>query len=247
MSLHPEKTEAPGTTALPEKTSAPEKAGIPVKTAKQQEIDDLHPASTSSEILSENSLGLRLEARVTAATWEIGVAAILQDFAPGEVILLLDEQIATGARVTIQVSAYSFDGEVMFCKPRSSRWEAHVSFDDVDRIGLRMTPRFPVRIPAQVFASVSGSPTQATILDISRDGLGIELAAPLPLDASVAVQSEENIALGEVRHCRALPSGQFRAGVRLYHVLEKDPELAKAPAESSWMSRLGVRLGVKKR
>jgi hypothetical protein len=66
------------------------------------------------------------------------------------------------------------------------------------------------------------------------------------LKSNIAVQSEENTALGEVRFCRELPSGIFRVGVQLHHILKKDPELEKAAAESGWMNKLGARFGRKK-
>ncbi len=213
-----------------------------------EEIANRQPAAPRSPASAEKSptRGLQLEARVTAPTWEVGLAAEVQDFAPGEVILLVDDSVAAGTRVTIQINTCSFNGEILFCKRRGGRYEAHVSFDDVDATGLRRTPRFPVSIAARIFASVSPVPLDARIIDVSGEGLGIEMAAALPMGAGIAVQSDENIALGEVRHCRELGPGLFRAGVRLHHIVKKDPELEKAAAESGWMSKLGARLGRKK-
>lgn len=191
--------------------------------------------------------GLHLEARVTAPTWEIGLAATVQDFTPGEVILLLDDHLTAGTRVTIQLNTASFAGDILFCEPLGSHFVTHVSFDDVDATGLRRTPRFPVRIPARIFAGTAELPLEAMILDISGDGLGIEIAEPIPAQTNIAVQSEENTAFGVVRHCRELPSGRFRAGVQLLHIVRKDPDLVKAAAEESgWMNKLGARFGRKK-
>jgi hypothetical protein len=144
------------------------------------------------------------------------------------------------------VNTCSFAGEILFCSPTGSRWEAHVTFDDVDATGMRRTPRFPVSIPARVFASVSNLPLDGKIVDTSGEGLGIELPEPLPMQACIAVQSEENTALGVVRHCRELSPGLFRAGVQLHHIVRKDPDLEKASAESGWINKLGARLGLKK-
>jgi PilZ domain len=184
--------------------------------------------------------GLQMLARVTAPTWEIGLAAVVQDFTPGEVILLIDDKIPAGTRVTIQLNTSSFVGDILCCSPSGSRWEAHVSFDDVDATGLRRTPRFPVSLPARIFSSVIDVPLEGRIIDVSGEGLGIELPAALPKEANIAVQSEENTALGVVRHCRELPSGMFRAGVQLHHIIRKDPDLVKAAADSGWMSKLGL-------
>jgi PilZ domain len=212
-----------------------------------EKIEGQQPAAEHSQASPEKpTRGLQLEARVTAPTWEIGLSAVVQDFTPGEVILLLDDQIGAGTHVTIQLNTSSFHGVILFCQASGSRWEAHVSFDDVDATGLRRTPRFPVSIPARVFSSANDAPLEGRIVDISGEGLGIELAAPLPMQANIAVQSEENTALGVVRHCRELSAGLFRAGVQLHHIVRKDPELEKASADSGWINKLGARLGRKK-
>ena len=206
------------------------------------------PAKNRAEEVSEipPGSGLRLEARVTAPTWEVGLSAVIQDFTSGEVILLLDDPLAAGTRVTIQVNTCSFDGDILFCDQSGSRWETHVSFDDTDATGLRRTPRFPVRIPARIFASAIEAPLDGTIVDVSGEGLGIELPQQLPMQANIAVQSEENTALGVVRHCREIAaSGIFRTGVQLHHIIKKDPDLEKS-SESGWMNKLGARFGRKK-
>ena len=218
----------------------------PEKTEPPDETEGRQPESTQSSAERKAARGLQMEARVTAPTWEIGLSAVVQDFTPGEVILLLEDQIAAGTRVTIQLNTASFTGDILFCAPSGSRYEAHVSFDDVDATGLRRTPRFPVKIPARVFSATSDGPLEGTIVDVSGEGLGIELAVTLPMHTNIAVQSEENIALGVVRHCRTLSSGLFRAGVQLHHIVRKDPELEKASAESGWMNKLGARFGRKK-
>ncbi|MGA2877919.1 MAG: PilZ domain-containing protein [Bryobacteraceae bacterium] len=213
-----------------------------------EKIEGQKPAETPSPGSSEKPLtrGLQVEARLTAPTWEIGLSAVVHDFTPGEVILLLDDQIAAGTRVTVQLNTSSFVGDILFCSPNGTRYEAHVSFDDVDATGLRRTPRFPVSIPARIFSSSSEEPLDGKIVDVSGEGLGVELAAAIPMQTNIAVQSEENTALGVVRHCRELSPGRFRAGIQLHHIIKKDPDLEKASADSGWMNKLGARLGRKK-
>jgi len=211
----------------------------PEKTEQAEKAEGRLPTANQAAAERRLGRGLQMEARVTAPTWEIGLSALVQDFTPGEVVLLLDDEIQAGTRVTIQLDTDSFSGDILFCAPRGSRYEVHVSFDDVDATGLRRTPRFPVNIPARVFSSVGDIPMEGTIVDVSGEGLGIELAAPLPAQAHIAVRSEENTALGVVRHCREISSGRFRAGVQLHHIVRKDPDLEKAAAESGWMNKLG--------
>jgi hypothetical protein len=211
-----------------------------------EKIEGRQPAAEQASAEIRAARGLQMQARVTAPTWEIGLSGLVHDFTPGEVILILDDKIAAGTRVTIQINMSSFVGDILYCSPSGSHWEAHVSFDDVDATGLRRTPRFPTNIPARVFSNVSEVPLEGRIVDVSGEGLGIELTVELPRQNNIAVQSEENTALGVVRHCRELSPGLFRAGVQLHHIVRKDPDLEKASAESGWMNKLGARFGRKK-
>jgi hypothetical protein len=190
--------------------------------------------------------GLHLEARVTAPTWEIGLSGMVQDFTPGEVILLLDDRVSEGTHVIVELNTSSFDGEVLYCSPNGSQFETHISFNDVDETGLRRTPRFPVSIPARVFSNTSLTPIEGRIVDLSGEGLGIELPEALPAQTNIAIQSEENTALGVVRHTRELRAGLYRVGVQLHHIVKKDPDLEKAAGDAGWMNKLGARLGRKK-
>lgn len=200
------------------------------------------PSPEKAEIQTpakDSEAGLGLEVWVKSPDWEVGLEAVLQDFTPGEVILLLDGDIPAKTQVAVQAATCAFHGEVLYCKRRGSRWEAHVSFDDAEPSGMRRSPRFPVRIPARLFASGS-SPVDATIVDISGEGLGVEMAGAVPVSANVVVQSEESIALGEVRYCRQNAAGVFRAGILMQHIMKRDGQLVRAAAESGWISKLGL-------
>src|SRR5580704_1772310 len=104
-----------------------------------EKIEGQQPAGEQST--AEAARGLQMQARVTAPTWEIGLSGLVHDFTPGEVILILDDNIAAGTRVTIQINMSSFVGDILYCSPSGSRWEAHVSFDDVDATGPRLQQR----------------------------------------------------------------------------------------------------------
>jgi PilZ domain len=183
--------------------------------------------------------GVGLEVWVKSPTWEVGVAAVLHDFTPGEVILLMEDPVEAKTHVAVRANTCSFYGDVLYCKPSGTRWEAHVSFDDVDASGLRRSPRFPVHIPARLFASGS-VPVEAMILDISGEGLGVEMGQGVAAQATVAVQSEDAVALGHVRHCREIKPGVFRAGILIQHIMKRDAPMAQAGADAGWMSRLGL-------
>ena len=190
--------------------------------------------------MSEGMRGLNLEARLKAHGWHLPVAGIIEDFVPGEITVIAEHSILMGTNLIVEISAFAFVGEVLSCRSRDERThEIHISIKDTDTTGLRRTPRFPVNLPARVFTSSLAAPLAATITDISGDGLGLETTVSLPNDASLVIESQSNIALGVVKHCREVLSQRYRIGVRLHHIITSKPEGGGAeprPRKTRWLS-----------
>jgi len=148
------------------------------------------------------------------------VPGMLQGITPGEVIVSLGEPLPEQRAASVHLNSFSFEGQILFCQPRESRYEAHITIDDAEETGLRRTPRFPVTIHAQLFPP-RGSPVDITIVDISSAGLGLELPVAIETGQAIALASESVFVFAIVRHCRQLSSGLFRAGVEMLHLLEK--------------------------
>jgi hypothetical protein len=84
---------------------------------------------------------------------------------------------------------------------------------------MRRAPRFPVKLRAELFRA-HAPPVGITIVDISRDGLGIELPMRLEAGQAIALATESVFVFAAVRHCRE--SGVlFRAGLAMLHLFEK--------------------------
>lgn len=164
---------------------------------------------------------MNLAISLTPFSSSISIAGEIQDFTPGEVSVLLDRFVPVGTLVGVKFKNATFDGEILYCQPKEGQYQANVRFTDSAASGLRSTPRFSVKLPAQVFARNSSDPMAATIIDISGAGLGLELPFPLSVGEPVAVESEVNVAFGVVRHCREHVKNIFRAGVQLHHVIQK--------------------------
>jgi hypothetical protein len=176
---------------------------------------------TNELFLSLQTRGLNLTVTVTHPSWGIGMTGELEDFTIGEVRLVLEGLVSMGTLVDVHVGGGTFAGEVLYCQRRGNRFETHISINDFDESGLRRTPRFPVKVACMVSAASLETPTIATIVDISGDGLGIELSADLPINATIAVESESTLALGVVRYSRRSIPQLFRVGVQLHHIVNK--------------------------
>jgi len=83
---------------------------------------------------------------------------------------------------------------------------------------------------------------EGKIVDISGDGVGLELPVGLPFEATIAIESESNIALGLVRYHREISPERFRVGAQLHHIIGKD-DLANDTTGSGFISKLGARFG----
>jgi hypothetical protein len=101
---------------------------------------------------------------------------------------------------------------------------------------VRRVPRFPVKLPARLLPSAGGS-LAITIVDISRDGLGIELPVPVETDQPIGIECGSVLVLAIVRHCRQLPDGIYRAGAEMHHLLERNVEIPANTPRLSFLER----------
>jgi len=172
---------------------------------------------------------LEFEVQVVDFLSSYAVRGILEGFTPGEVTILLSEEIPEQRMVTVHLSSFIFEGQTLYCRPRQDQFEVHISIDDVETNGLRRAPRFPVKLPAELFLP-RVEPVAITIVDISSDGLGIELPVLLEMGQPIAVATGSVFVFATTRHCRQLSEGIFRGGAEMHHLFERNIELpADAP------------------
>lgn len=109
----------------------------------------------------------------------------------------------------------------------------------------RREPRYPCNDPAEVqVASATGPRLPATMLDISRSGLRVVLAAPVWKGADVEViLPKQAIIFGRVCHCRQ--SGEkFYAGIRIQDVFFRPHPVKGAHIEDQQLARYLAGLGL---
>jgi hypothetical protein len=157
------------------------------------------------------------------------VRGVLVGFTPGEVAVLMDEEMPGGRSVAVHLNAFCFEGETLYCGPKEGQYEVHISIDDTEGAGLRKTPRFPVTIPAEL-TPPNAEAVAITIRDISAEGMGIECPVPLEIGHPVAVTSGPAFIFAVVRHCQPIAGGRYRAGVEMHHIFERPKEATAEPA-----------------
>jgi hypothetical protein len=166
------------------------------------------------------------------------VAGVLEGFTTGEVTVAIDEVIPERRTVIVQFDSFFFEGETLFCRPKDSGYEAHITIDDVEKNGRRREPRFPVKLAGRMFVPHS-EPVPLTVVDVSREGLGIELPVAVETGQPVAISAEFVFVFAIVRYCRAQGT-LYRAGLEIQHVLQRPaiPEQEGQQESSSVLRRM---------
>ena len=196
---------------------------------------DVSPASdfTPTEAV-RRSEGLEVHVRTPGLP---NVAeGVMEYFIPGEACILAEKSFRVDAPVYVEIHGFEFVGMVAYCERRPQGFEIHVVISNVDEEGRRRDARYLVNWPARVYDSFR-APVNAVVVDISRDGLGLESALKMEIGDTVAVESQSNLAFGVVRHCREMGNGLYRAGLLVHNVLTKEQEPASA-GKRSWMRTL---------
>lgn len=139
--------------------------------------------------------------------------------------------------MSVQLDSFVFQGETLYCGPRRNGYEAHISISDAGRNGMRRSPRFPVNFPGQLF-SAQAHAMPITIVDISRDGLGVEVSVPLESGQPIAISTGSVFVFAIVRHCRPGPQGLFRAGVEMHHLFEVPAQDALEPVATGILKKV---------
>lgn len=204
---------------------------------------DLSDFSEGASAVSDNA-SVPIRVRIVDLFSDYVVTGVLLSFIPGEVAILVDETLSEDREVAVWLNSFSFEGRTLYCRPRGSQYEAHISIDDLVGAGLRKTPRFPVMIPAEL-QPLNGYPVHITIRDLSREGMGIESPILLKAGQPIAVISGPAFVFGIVRYCKQLPGGRFRAGAEMHHLFEKpahSPVQPPATRQPKWFRNWSKKL-----
>jgi hypothetical protein len=164
------------------------------------------------------------------------VRGVLESFTPGEVTIQVEEMIPEQRSATVQFGSFVFQGETLYCRAKGARYEAHITIGASEN-GVRIGPRFPIKLAGQVFPPES-DPVAITIVDVSRDGLGLELPMLVEPGQPIAIAAGNVFVFATVYFCRRLSDGVFRAGVEIEHVLEKPSIPDPTELSTGMMSRV---------
>jgi hypothetical protein len=141
----------------------------------------------------------------------------LIDIRDGVLRIRCERRLPDGALARISLDQIQISGSVLGCIPMGDHWGVSVA--------LSFSRRREARIPSsgKVTAgvmSVHGTKSyEASLVDVSPSGLSLSLPVPVRIAARIYVETESEMLIGEVRHCRRAGE-DFVVGVMLIEVVK---------------------------
>ncbi len=85
----------------------------------------------------------------------------------------------------------------------------------------RREPRYPCNDPVEIrILPGDGSRVPATLMDVSRSGLRLELGTPVPKGTEIEILLSKQLAVsGRVRHCRRV-GAKYQAGILILQAID---------------------------
>jgi len=170
--------------------------------------------------LNSGSLGFGIP--VVMKSSSLNLVGIIEEIRPHAVSILVREAVAEGTAVSIEFGAVSLESTIITCQPCGSKYLACAVMLDSGECDRRSAERFPVTLEIRIWRAISDSPLDAAVVDVSAQGLGLELSTSLDNGETVMIESASNTAFGVARHCTPLCDGRFHAGVEVFHVMPKE-------------------------
>lgn len=148
------------------------------------------------------------------------VPAEIRNLSGSSIKLWMKRAVNAGAHVRIEVAhGFHQTGTVLYCKAdETGGFTIVIDFDRTSeqhaRNGVR-TAYAQLATVSELGLRGKSSPYRATTVDLSPTGIGLRMSGTLPVGTLVRIVLPDSILFGEVRHCRAEGSKQFRVGISI--------------------------------
>lgn len=142
----------------------------------------------------------------------------LIDIREGVLRIRCDRRLPDGALARISLDQIQICGTVLGCIPMGGDWGVSVALS----FSRRREARIPCsgKVTAGVMSAHGAKSYEASLVDVSPSGLSLRLPVPVRIAARIYVETETEMLIGEVRHCRPTDGGDFIAGVTLIEVVK---------------------------
>ena len=208
------------------------------KTA-EREVATIGVPADSGRDASRTPTGIAVRifgARIPDSTGE------LIDIREGVLRIRCERRLPDGALARISLDQIQISGSVLGCIPMGGDWGVSIALS----FSRRSEARIPCtgKVTAGVMSVHGTRSYEAALVDVSPSGLSLSLPVPVRIAARIYVETESEMLIGEVRHCRPADGGDFIVGLMLIEVV-KDARI-QGQFASRWGNmrrRLGFALG----
>ncbi|HEU5020577.1 MAG TPA: PilZ domain-containing protein [Bryobacteraceae bacterium] len=142
----------------------------------------------------------------------------------------------------IALDQIQISGAVLGCIRAEDGWEVSIALSFSRRREARIACAGKVSVG--VMSAHGTRSYEAWLVDVSPSGLSLRLPVAVRIAARIYIETESEMLIGEVRHCRPADGGDFLVGVMLIEVV-KDARIEGhfAPLWANMRRRLGFALG----
>jgi hypothetical protein len=166
------------------------------------------------------------------------LVGVIQEIRPHALSILVKEALVEKSAVSIEFGAVTCEGNIISCRPHESEFEVSIAIPQREGCDVRAAERFPVTEEVQISAGRLDSQLDAVVTDVSTQGIGLEMSAPLETGETVTVESASDVAFGTVRYCRPLRDNRFHAGLAVFHIMPKEPDVSVHHRKLTLLGRL---------
>jgi hypothetical protein len=170
------------------------------------------PGSQARTELPRRKLAARRPVRISGKTVPDGYCELV-GLDAGVLYVQSERRIPETSPVTVSFDHTQLSGYVTECQPTEREWVIAIALAS----GRRREARIPTgeEYTVGIVGNRGTRRCRATVIDRSSSVLGLLFSRAVAPGTRVYVEMESVMALGEIRHCRATPDGQFIAGVAI--------------------------------
>lgn len=128
-----------------------------------------------------------------------------------------ERRIADASPMTVSFDHIQLAGVVTGCHAMGNDWGVSIALTVTRRREARLAASGRVTVGIVGDAGTTSWP--ATVTNVSPSGLGLRVPEPVRLASRIYVETETEMIMGEVRHCRPAGDGQFIVGVLIVEVV----------------------------
>jgi hypothetical protein len=135
----------------------------------------------------------------------------------GSIHIRSEIRIADATQVAVWFDHIQLSGAVTGCQPMGDDWGVSVALGVSRRREVRLSAT--EHLTVGIVGERGTTACEAAVVNASPSGLGLSTNRPMKLATRIYIETEAEMLLGEVRHCRPTGEGRYSVGVMIVDVV----------------------------